>query len=70
MLTYAKDETAEWCRSIRAKSAISPSGGHHSRVQSLTGKMLELCPGQERVQSMTKLMEQRLGLVGAHQAAV
>ena len=34
----------------------------------LTSKVLEFCAGQQRVQGMAKLMEQRLGLVGAHQA--
>ncbi len=35
----------------------------------LTSKVLELCARQQRVQGMAKLMKQRFGLVGAHQAA-
>ena len=34
----------------------------------LTSKVLELCARQQRVQGMAKLVEERFGLVGAHQA--
>ena len=66
---HAEHKTAEKRQGIYAGLHIDNQVGNIARVQSHTGEMLKIRPGQKGVQRMTEFMKQCLGLVGAHQAA-